>query len=68
MSDYFEELSRHKHTQGSLKQTSDATGLSCTNIKRVMIRINLIVLMTNSSRHSQSFFFDKVFLRTLVTL
>ena len=28
---YFEELSRHEHTQESLKQTSDATGLSCTN-------------------------------------
>ena len=33
--DYFEELSRCKQTQGSLKQTSDVTGLSHTSIKRL---------------------------------
>ena len=33
MSDYFEELNWHKQTQRSIKQTSDATGVSCPSIK-----------------------------------
>ena len=33
--DYFEELSRCKHTQGPLKRTADATGLSRASIKRL---------------------------------
>ena len=49
-----------KQTQGSLKWTADATVVSRTSIKR--IQINLIVLITNSSRHSQfSFFIRKFF-------
>ena len=31
--DYFEEVSRHQRTQGSLKRTSDATGVSHTSYK-----------------------------------
>ena len=31
--DYYKELGRCKRTQGSLKQTSDATGLSCTRLQ-----------------------------------
>ena len=33
--EYFEELGRRKQTEGSLKQTSDATKLSRTSIKRL---------------------------------
>ena len=33
--DYFEELSRCKRTQGPLKRTADATGLSRASIKRL---------------------------------
>ena len=33
--EYFEELGRHKQTEGSLKRTSDATKLSRTSIKRI---------------------------------
>ena len=57
--EYFEELGRRKRTEGSLKGTSDATKLSRTSIKR--LRINLIVLMTISCRHSQSSFFVERF-------
>ena len=57
--EYFEELGRRKRTEGSLKRTSDATKLSLTSIKR--LRINLIVLMTISYRHSQSSFFVERF-------
>ena len=52
--DYFEELNRCKWIQRSLKQTADATGVSRTSIKRLWI-----VVMTNSSRHSQSSIFVK---------
>ena len=54
--DYCEELNRCKWTHGSLKKTADATRVSHTRIKRLQI-----VLMTNSSRHSQSSFFVKRF-------
>ena len=54
--EYFEELGRRKRTEGSLKQTYDAT-------------ISLIVPMTISCRHSQSsFFVEKVFFKTMVAL
>ena len=33
--DYFEEASRHQGTQGPLKRTCDATGVSRTSIKRL---------------------------------
>ena len=33
--DYFEEASRRQRTQGALKRTSDATGVSRTSIKRL---------------------------------
>ena len=33
--DYFEELNRCKRTQALLKQTADATGISCASIKRL---------------------------------
>ena len=35
VNDYFEELNRYKQTQRPLKQTADATGVSCTSIKRL---------------------------------
>ena len=35
VNDYFEELNRYKWTQGPLKQTADATGVSRTSIKRL---------------------------------
>ena len=54
--DCLEELNRYKRTQASLKQTSDATVVSCTSMKSL-----LIVLMMNSSSHSQSSFFVKRF-------
>ena len=44
---YFEEVSRRQRTHGPLKGISDATGISCTSIKKL-----LIVVMTNSSRYS----------------
>ena len=33
--DYFKEINRYKQIQGSLKRTSDATGISHTSIKRL---------------------------------
>ena len=39
--DYFKELSRCKQTQRSLKQTSDATGVSCTRIKRLWKEVDI---------------------------
>ena len=54
--DCLEELNKCKRTQKSLKRTADATLVSCTSMKRL-----LIVLMTNSSSHSQSSFFVKRF-------
>ena len=54
--DYFEELNRCKRTHGSLKRTAVSTGVSRTSMKRLWI-----VLMTNSSRNSQSSFFIKRF-------
>ena len=33
--DYFEELHRRQRTQGPLKRTADATGVSCASIKRL---------------------------------
>ena len=33
--DYFEELHRNQHTQGPLKRTADAIGVSCASIKRL---------------------------------
>ena len=33
--DYFEEVSRRQRTQGALKRTADATGVSRTRIKRL---------------------------------
>ena len=52
--EYFEELGRCKQTEGSLKRTCDATGLSRSSI-------NLTVLMTNNFRHFQFSFFVKRF-------
>ena len=58
MSMTFEELSRCKGTQGSLKQTANTTGVSSTSIKRLRI-----VLMKNSYRDFQySIFVKRVFL------
>ena len=33
--EYFEELNRCQQTQGPLKQTADATGVSCASIKKL---------------------------------
>ena len=33
--DYFEKLNRHQWTQGPLKQTTDATGVSRASIKKI---------------------------------
>ena len=52
--EYFEELGKRKQTEGSLKRTCDATGLSRSSI-------NLTVLMTNNFRHFQFSFFVKRF-------
>ena len=52
--EHFEELGRRKRTEGSLKQTCDAPGLSRSSI-------NLTVLMTNDFRHFQFSLFVKRF-------
>ena len=57
--EHFEELGRRKRTEGSLKQTCDAPGLSRSSI-------NLTVLMTNDFRHFQFSLFVKSFFQNNV--
>ena len=60
--DYFKKLNRYKQTQGSLKRTSDDTGVSRTSIKRLWKEK---VVMMNRSRHSLSSFSVKGFFPNL---